>query len=46
MDVSILAWFDSQLVTGKCLAAGKEGDSLPLRYVSKASLMGLASQPS
>lgn len=23
MDVSILAWFDSQLVSGKCLAAGK-----------------------
>lgn len=46
MDVSILVWFDSQLVIGKCLTAGKEGDSLPLKHISKASLMGLASCPS
>lgn len=35
--LSILAWFDSQLVTGKCLAAGEEGYSLPPRYVSEES---------
>lgn len=31
----MLAWFDSQLVTDRCLAAEKEGDSLPLKYVSR-----------